>query len=49
MISVMVLSVFAKDYLMRQLRVILPYMEKISAILLIVAGLYVIQYQLVLL
>ena len=48
MISTILLSIFAKDYLMRQLRRILPHMNKISGILLIIAGIYIIQYQLVL-
>jgi len=48
MITTILLSIFAKDYLMRQLRKILPHMNKISGILLVLAGLYVIQYQLVL-
>lgn len=48
MIATILLSIFAKDYLMRQLRLILPHMNKISGILLILAGIYIIQYQLVL-
>lgn len=48
MITTILLSIFAKDYLMRQLRRILPHMNKISGILLILAGIYIIQYQLVL-
>jgi len=48
MILTILLSIFAKDLLMKQLRRILPHMNKISGILLILAGLYVIQYQLVL-
>jgi len=48
MITTILLSIFAKDYLMRQLRKILPHMNKISGILLILAGMYIIQYQLVL-
>jgi len=48
MISTILLSIFAKDFLMKQLRRILPHMNKISGILLILAGIYIIQYQLVL-
>lgn len=48
MITTILLSIFARDYLMRQLKRILPHMNKISGILLILAGIYMIQYQLVL-
>ncbi|MEX0647485.1 MAG: cytochrome c biogenesis protein CcdA [Balneolaceae bacterium] len=48
MIAVILLSVFAKDLLMKYLRKILPHMEQITGILLILAGIYVIYYQMVL-
>lgn len=48
MVTTILLSIFAKDYLMKQLRRILPHMNKVSGILLIIAGIYIIQYQLVL-
>lgn len=48
MITTIMLSIFARDYLMNQLRKILPHMNKISAVLLILAGIYIIQYQWVL-
>lgn len=40
--------IFAKDLLMKYLRKILPYMERITGGLLILAGIYVIHYQMVL-
>lgn len=49
MITTILLSVFAKEFLTRQLSRILPHMQKISAILLIIAGIYVINYQIALL
>ncbi|MGQ1892024.1 cytochrome c biogenesis CcdA family protein [Thermophagus sp. OGC60D27] len=48
MIVTILLAIFAKDFLMKNLRKILPYMEKITAVLLIVAGAYVIYYQMAL-
>lgn len=48
MIAVILLSTFAKDLLMKYLRKILPHMERITGALLILAGLYVIHYQMVL-
>lgn len=45
MIATILLSTFAKDLLMKYLRKILPYMERITGGLLILAGLYVIYYQ----
>ena len=48
MITTIILSIFAREYLMNQLRKILPHMNKISAVLLILAGIYIIQYQWVL-
>lgn len=48
MVAAILLSVFAKDLLMKYLRKILPYMERITGGLLILAGLYVIYYQMAL-
>ncbi|MDR9366065.1 MAG: cytochrome c biogenesis protein CcdA [Balneolaceae bacterium] len=48
MIGAILLSTFAKDMLMKYLRKILPHMERITGILLILAGIYVIYYQMVL-
>jgi cytochrome c biogenesis protein CcdA len=48
MIITILLAIFAKDFLLKNLRKILPYMEKITAVLLIVAGVYVIYYQMAL-
>lgn len=48
MITAILLSIFAKDLLMKYLRKILPHMERITGGLLILAGLYVIYYQSVL-
>lgn len=45
MIATILLSSFAKDFLMKYLRKILPHMERITGGLLILAGLYVIYYQ----
>lgn len=45
MIGTILLSTFAKDLLMKYLRKILPYMERITGGLLILAGAYVIYYQ----
>lgn len=49
MIAVIMLSSFAKNMLMKYLRKILPHMERLTGALLILAGLYVIYYQSVLL
>ncbi len=48
MILTILLAIFAKDFLLKNLRKILPYMEKITAVLLIIAGVYVIYYQMAL-
>lgn len=48
MILTILLAIFAKDFLLKNLRKILPYMEKVTAILLIIAGVYVIYYQMAL-
>lgn len=48
MMTMILLSIFAKDYLMKQLQRVLPHMNKMSGILLILAGIYIIQYQLAL-
>jgi cytochrome c biogenesis protein CcdA len=48
MILTILLSIFAKNLLMKYLRKILPSMERITGLLLIVAGIYVIQYQMAL-
>lgn len=45
MILTILLAIFAKNLLLKNLRKILPYMEKITAVLLVFAGLYVIYYQ----
>jgi cytochrome c biogenesis protein CcdA len=48
MIATILLSTFAKNWLMKYLRQILPHMERITGGLLILAGIYVIHYQMVL-
>ena len=48
MISIIILSTFAREFLMKYLRKILPHMEFLTGILLIGAGIYVIYYQMVL-
>lgn len=48
MILTILLSAFAKDFVMKYLRKILPYMEQVTGVLLILAGAYVIYYQMVL-
>lgn len=48
MIVTILLSTFAKDLLMKYLRKILPHMERVTGGLLILAGIYVIHYQMVL-
>lgn len=45
MIATILLSTFAKNWLMKYLRKILPHMEQITGGLLILAGAYVIYYQ----
>ncbi|MDZ7659022.1 cytochrome c biogenesis CcdA family protein [Fodinibius sp.] len=45
MIAAILLSTFAKNWLMKYLRKILPHMERITGGLLILAGAYVIYYQ----
>tara|TARA_R110002049_G_scaffold173642_4_gene340543 strand:+ start:107 stop:778 length:672 start_codon:yes stop_codon:yes gene_type:complete len=48
MITAIMLSTFARDFFMKYLRKILPHMEMITGILLILAGAYVIYYQMIL-
>lgn len=48
LLLVIIMAVFAKDFLMKHLRKALPHLQKISGVLLIVAGIYIIQYQLIL-
>jgi len=48
MILTILLAIFAKDFLLKNLRKVLPYMEKVTAVLLIIAGVYVIYYQMAL-
>ncbi|MEX2604683.1 MAG: cytochrome c biogenesis protein CcdA [Gracilimonas sp.] len=48
MILAILLSTFAKDFFMKYLRKILPHMNQITGALLIVAGIYVIYYQMIL-
>lgn len=48
MIAAILFSIFARDLLMKYLRKILPYMEMITGVLLIMAGMYVIYYQMAL-
>lgn len=43
------LAVFSRNFLMQKLRTIMPYITRISGVLIILAGLYIIQYQWVLL
>lgn len=45
MILTILLAVFAKEFLMKNLRKILPYMEPVTGVLLILAGIYIIYYQ----
>ena len=49
MIGAILLSVLARDFMMKYLRKILPHMEKVTGWMLIGAGGYVIYYQMVLL
>lgn len=48
MITAILLSTFARDFFMKNLRKILPHMEMITGILLVFAGGYVIYYQMIL-
>ena len=48
MITAILLSTFARDFFVKRLRNILPHMNRITGALLILAGLYVIYYQMVL-
>jgi cytochrome c biogenesis protein CcdA len=48
MLTVIMGSIFAKDFISKKINSILPYMQKISAILLIIAGIYIVSYQMVL-
>jgi len=48
MIGAILLSVLARDFLMKYLRKIMPYMEIITGWVLILAGSYIIYYQMVL-
>lgn len=48
MILAILFSTFAKDLFMKYLRKILPHMNQITGVLLIVAGIYVIYYQMIL-
>ena len=45
MIITIITSIFAKDFINRKIRSILPHMQKISAFFLFVAGIYIIYYQ----
>lgn len=45
MVLSITLAIFAKEFLLKSLRKLLPYMEKITGILLVVAGIYIIYYQ----
>ena len=45
MIITIVSSIFAKDFINRNIRTILPHMQKISAVFMLVAGTYIIYYQ----
>ncbi|WP_121626541.1 cytochrome c biogenesis CcdA family protein [Poseidonibacter antarcticus] len=45
MIITIMTSIFAQDFINKKIRAILPYMQRISAIFLIIAGVYVIYYQ----
>ncbi len=48
MVMVILLSIFFKEFLTNSLRKILPHMNRITGVLLVLAGIYIIQYQLVL-
>ena len=45
MLTTIMTSIFAKDFINKKIRSILPHMNKISAVFLIVAGNYIIYYQ----
>jgi len=45
MILIILLATFAKNFLMKHLRKILPHMERLTGVVLVLAGIYVIQYQ----
>lgn len=45
MILTILLAIFAKSFLMRNLRKVLPHMEMVTGILLLLAGVYIIYYQ----
>jgi len=45
MLVTIMTSIFAKDFINKKIRAILPHMQKISAFFLIVAGIYIIYYQ----
>ncbi len=45
LITTIISSIFAKDFISRKINSILPYMQKISAFFLIIAGVYIIYYQ----
>lgn len=48
MVTAILLSTFAKDFFMKYLRKLLPHMDRITGTLLILAGIYVIYYQMIL-
>lgn len=48
MITAILLSTFAKNFFMKYLRKLLPHMDQITGSLLIIAGIYVIYYQMIL-
>ncbi|MGM0507483.1 MAG: cytochrome c biogenesis CcdA family protein [Bacteroidota bacterium] len=48
MVAVILLTAYSKDRVMSLLRSILPYMERVTGGLLILAGIYIIYYQMVL-
>lgn len=48
MITAILLSSFARDFFMKYLRKLLPHMERITGSLLVLAGIYVIYYQMIL-
>ena len=48
MITAILLSSFARDFFMKYLRKLLPQMERITGALLVLAGIYVIYYQMIL-
>lgn len=48
MVFVILLAIFFKQFLVKSLRSVLPFMNQITGILLVLAGIYIIQYQLIL-